>query len=111
MRYHVEILPRAVTDLRSIALWWSEHHSTEKAARWLTGIEAAITGLSNRPDLHPKAVEADLFPFEVRELLFGVRRKKTHRVLFAIRENAVRVYAVRHLAQDVITADELGLAD
>ena len=108
MKYQIEMLPRAIAELRSIVLWWSDHHSTEQAARWLIGMEAAIAGLSNHPEQHPSAFEADSFPFEVRELHYGVKRRKTHRVLFAIRDDIVRVYSIRHLAQDILNADDLG---
>lgn len=109
MKYQVEMLPRAIAEVRSIMLWWSDHHSTEQATRWLSGIEAAIATLSTHPEQHASAFEADSFPFEVRELHYGIKRKKTHRMLFAIRQNVVRVYSVRHLAQDRLTADDLGL--
>ncbi len=110
MKYQVQILPRAVSELRSTVRWWSEHHSAEQARRWLIGIEAAIQGLSDQPEKHPAAIEADVFPFDVRELRFGVRARKTHRVLFAIHGDLVRVYSVRHLAQDSVTVDDLGLS-
>ena len=109
MKYQIEMLPRAIAELRSIVLWWSDHHSKEQAARWLIGMETAIAGLSNHPEQYPSAFEADSFPFEVRELHYGIKRRKTHRVLFAIRQDVVRVYSIRHLAQDILTADDLGL--
>jgi plasmid stabilization system protein ParE len=109
MKYQIEMLPRAIAELRSIVLWWAEHHSSEQAGRWLIGIEAAIGDLANHPEQHSLAIEADSFPFEVRELHYGVKRRKTHRVLFTIREDVVRVYSVRHLAQDVLTAEDIGL--
>lgn len=109
MKYDVEMLPRAIAELRSIVLWWSEHHSMEQAGRWMIGMEAAIAGLSNHPDRHPLAIEAESFPFEVRELRFGVKGRKTHRVLFAIRDDVVRVYSVRHLAQDMLSAEDFGI--
>ena len=46
----------------------------------------------------------DLF-FEIREMLFGVGRRKTHRAVFRIRKDRVVVYAIRHLAQDALTSE------
>lgn len=83
----------------------------EQAGRWLIGIDSVITALAHRPERHPLAQESDRFPFEVRELRYGVRGRKTHRVLFAIREDVVRIYSVRHLAQDFVTAEDLGIAE
>ena len=109
MKYTVEILPRAIAELLSIVLWWAEHRSTEQAGRWILRIEAAITGLADHPEWHPPAIEGDRFSFEVREMHVGLNRSKTHRVLFAIRDDIVRIYSVRHLAQDFLTAEEIGL--
>jgi plasmid stabilization system protein ParE len=109
MKYTVEILPRAIAELRSIVLWWAEHRSTEQAGRWMLQIEAEIAGLADHPERHPPAIEGDRFSFEVREMHVGLNRSKTHRVLFAIRDDVVRIYSVRHLAQDFLTAEEIGL--
>jgi len=43
----------------------------------------------------------------MHELHYGVGRKKTHRAIFAIRSHRVVIYAIRHLAQDDLTADDL----
>ena len=83
----------------------------EQAGRWLIAIDAVITGLENRPERYPLAQESDQFPFAVQELQFGLSGRKTHRVLFAIRGVVVRVYSVRHLAQDFVTAEDLGIAE
>ena len=109
MKHTVEILPRAIAELRSIVLWWAEHRSTEQAGRWMIEMEAAIAGLSDHPERHPPAIESDRFSFEVREMRFGLNRSKTHRVLFAVRDDVVRIYSVRHLAQDFLTAEDIGL--
>jgi plasmid stabilization system protein ParE len=109
MKYTVEILPRAIAELRSTVLWWAEHRSTEQTGRRMLRIEAAIAGLADHPERHPPAIEGDRFSFEVREMHVGLNRSKTHRVLFAIRDDVVRIYSVRHLAQDFLTAEEIGL--
>jgi plasmid stabilization system protein ParE len=89
--------------------WWVEHRSTEQAGRWMLGIEYAIAGLADHPERHPLAIEGDRFSFEVRELHVGLNRSKTHRVLFAVRDDVARIYSVRHLAQDFLTAEDMGL--
>lgn len=75
------MLPRAITVLRSIVLWWAEHRSTEQAGRSMIEMEMHV----------------------------GLNRSKTHRVLFAARDDVVRIYSVRHLAQDFLTAEDIGL--
>ena len=109
MKYTVEMLPRAIAELRATVLWWAEHRSTEQAGRWMIEMEAAIADLSDHPERHPIAVEGDRFLFEVREMHFGLHRSKTHHVLFAVRGDVVRIYSVRHLAQDFLTAEDIGL--
>jgi len=70
-------------------------------------IESAIGGLAMDPDKHPAASESNQFTLDLQELRFGLRNSKTHRVVFAIRGNTVRIYAVRHLAQDFLTQEDI----
>jgi hypothetical protein len=42
---------------------------------------------------------AGAFDFELLQMLFGLSGKRTHRVLFAIHDHRIVVYAARHLAQ------------
>jgi hypothetical protein len=53
-----------------------------------------------------RAVESDIFPEEVRQLLYG-KSKNIYRVLFAIRDTTVYVLYVRHSARSPLTADDL----
>ncbi|MFV2067987.1 MAG: type II toxin-antitoxin system RelE/ParE family toxin [Pirellulales bacterium] len=105
MTYRVIVLPRAERQLYEIALWWSENRSPEQAFRWLDGFEAAIAGLAESPDTYGIAREQELydFPFTVRQLLYGVEQKPTHRAIFEIHGDTVYVHAIRHLAQDEVT--------
>jgi plasmid stabilization system protein ParE len=103
----VLILPRAEEQLLASALWWSEHHSADQASRWLDGFESAIAGLSVDPERLQLAPENPLFPFEVRQLLYGLRARKTHRAVFEIRGEEVIVFAVRHLHQRDISPEDV----
>ncbi len=107
MTYAVVILPRAKAQLLEQALWWSENRSAEQAFRWLAGFEAKLASLAENPQRCGVARESDAFDFVLRELHFGLgRRKATHRAVFEIRDNAVLVHSVRHLAQrDLTTGD------
>jgi hypothetical protein len=53
------------------------------------------------------ARELRKFAFDLRESLFGVRRRPTHRVLFRIVVDVVEILAVRHVAQDDIELEDL----
>ena len=109
MTYRVIVLPRAELQLYDAALWWSRNRSPEQACRWLGGFEAAIAGLAKTPDKHCIARENQLyeFPFTVRQLLYGVSGKPTHRAVFEIRDDTVYVHAIRHLAQDDVTPSSI----
>lgn len=105
MRYQVELTPQARIELYNSALWWAEHRSRDQAARWLVKFETALRQLKQRPERWPFAQENGIIPFEIREMHFGIGRRKTHRAVFRIRDDRVVVYAVRHFAQDSLTAD------
>jgi plasmid stabilization system protein ParE len=43
----------------------------------------------------------------LKQLLFGIGRRATHRVVFIIENNQVTVLRVRHSAQDALTLEDL----
>lgn len=87
--------------------WWASQRSLEQADRWFRGILAAIDEIPENPLRYAKHSESDRFPFEVRETLFGVGRRPTHRVLFTIRPDCVYVLSILHVAQDAIGLEDL----
>jgi plasmid stabilization system protein ParE len=101
MRYTVIITDPARDQLLEIARWWAENRSGEQAIRWYDGFCDALQSLTNSPEKHRLARENALFKDELRELYYGLSRR-THRAIFRIDGDVVRVVAVRHLAQDDI---------
>ena len=108
MNYEVIVLRRAELDLNRNALWWAEHRDVDQALRWLDEFMAAIDTLVSNPERHALVREDELFPFPVRQLVFGVGSKPTHRAVFSVEGEKVLVYTIRHLAQDDLTADDIG---
>ena len=106
MTFQVKLLPRAALQLHESALWWAERHSTVQAVEWLERFEAALRSLAQDPDRWNLAAESAIVGLDIREMTFGMKRTKTHRAVFGIRHNEVIVYAIRHLAQDQLTADD-----
>lgn len=106
MRYRVRISDRAKVQLFEAAEWWANHRSLSEAADWLVGFESLIEGLGVDPDRHPLAPEAARYGTELRQIHYGLSRKKTHRAIFEVRANEVLIHAIRHLAQDDV--DVLG---
>jgi plasmid stabilization system protein ParE len=86
----------ADSEIESIGWWWAEHRSAQQAARWVDGILKAIEALEN-----------DRLPFDTRQLLFGLGRRPTHRVLFTIRPECVYVLTVLHVSQDAVDLERI----
>jgi plasmid stabilization system protein ParE len=100
MRYIVVTTERAAREIEDATAWWARERSVEQAERWYQGIRAAIAGLATSPERWAIAAERERFPYELRELHFGLGSKPTHRVLFTIVGNTVLVVTVRHAAQN-----------
>lgn len=106
MSYRVNITGPAKQDIRHSVDWWSEHRSSEEADRWYLGIYDAMRSLSQMPHRFGRADEQELADEEVRQMGFGLGRRLTHRVVYAVIEDQVIVYRVRSVYQD-----KLGLRD
>lgn len=103
----VVVTEQAAREIEVIAEWWAHERSVEQAERWYTGIRQAITTLAEQPERCPLATEHLDFHYELREELFGVSSRPTHRIVFTIVKQTVVVLAVRHGAQDVIRPGEI----
>ncbi len=106
MTFRVVILPRAKRQLYESALWWADNRSSDQAIRWLAGFEEILSTLQDDPHRFALAPEDDAFSFAVRQLLYGLGQKKTHRAVFEVRNDQVLVHAIRHLAQDDLVPDD-----
>jgi plasmid stabilization system protein ParE len=110
MTYRVTNTRRVERELEKIASWYFERSGSQDVAdAWILSYRAAASTLEKDPERHPLAREDVSFDFEVRELLFGSGRKKTHRILFRIdkADSSVVVVGVRHVAQRDFTAHDL----
>ena len=72
MTYTVITTERAAQEIEDSAAWCVENWSVEQADRWYQGIRAAISGLASSAESRPIAAENDSFPYEIRELHFGL---------------------------------------
>lgn len=106
MKYQVDLTARAERDRDEAFAWYQQHYSPSFAARWYDGLTRVINSLSREPLRCGMARENDKFPFEVRELLFGSRRRK-HRILFTLHDDLVLVLHIRHSARQDLTEDDL----
>jgi plasmid stabilization system protein ParE len=106
MRYEVVVTERACQQLDSGCEWYAAQ-SPELAAEWYNGFIDALLGLEHNPERFGFAHESQRVGLPIRELLDGIGRRKTHRGLFAVRPDRVVIYAIRHVAQQDVTADDL----
>jgi plasmid stabilization system protein ParE len=97
----------AKRDIQGAYEWWAENRSAEQAGRWYAGIHDAIKSLLNMPERCSWATETDLLAQGIRQLLFGLGRRATHRIVFTIEANKVVVLRVRHASQDALSLDDL----
>ena len=97
--FKVLINATAESDIQSAADWWKQNRSAQQAEHWYDGIFAAIKTLSENPGRCSLAAENEHTKREIRQLLFGVSKKPTHRVLFYLDGNSVVVIRVLHTAQ------------
>jgi plasmid stabilization system protein ParE len=105
MTFQVELTPVAEAQIEQSYQWYRDRNP-EFADRWFRGLMNTIATLQENPQRCTLAVEYEIFPEEVRQLLFG-KSKNIYRVLFTIRDITVYVLYVCHSAQAPFTLDEL----
>ncbi len=106
MPHAIDVTPRATADIRAALAWLTSRSSPSVAARWHTGILAAVRSLAAHPDRHPLADEAADLGIDLRALLYG-RRRGVYRILFTIDGSVVHIHCVRHAAQDQLKAGDV----
>ena len=107
MKSRVVLHDRAKQFLWDARRWWAENRSAEQAEQWNEGFLSALESLDHHPERCPFAPERASFPYEVRELYYGLGDRPTHRALFTIRPEMVYVLTIRHLSQKPVTPDDL----
>ncbi|NEP00956.1 MAG: type II toxin-antitoxin system RelE/ParE family toxin [Symploca sp. SIO2E9] len=105
MTFQVEITPIAEAQIEQAYQWYRERNP-QFADSWFRGLMNAIATLQKKPRRCTLAVEHEIFPEELRQLIYG-KSKNIYRVLFTIRETTVYVLYLRHSAQAPLTLDDL----
>lgn len=95
MTFRVETTAQAENDADAILEWLLSQHSGETGERWFQALENAIASLEEFPKRCGLAPESRVFPFEVRQLLYG-HKPHTYRILFTIQHRTVYVLHIRH---------------
>jgi toxin ParE1/3/4 len=99
MKYRIELIAAAKSDLREIFCYVEQHDSPERADQLVDGIEQAIIALAVMPERghYPPELEAIRIR-EFREIHF-----KPYRIVYAIHENKVVVHCVLDGRRDMQT--------
>lgn len=105
-RFEVRFTRRATAAFDE-ALQWYEARSLDAAHKWVAAVELALDRLERDPHRYPRAAEDGLLPAPIHQYAFGGGRKLTHRMVYAIRPDAVVVHSIRHLSQDALSLDDL----
>ena len=107
MTFEVVLTTKAHEQLETAHAWWAQHRSANQAARWYNEFANALVILSENPERWPLSAERGAFPFEIRDLHFGVGSRPTHLAVFTIRDGLILVLAIRHLAQRALETDDV----
>lgn len=105
-RYEVKFTGNAVNDFQLISTWYAAK-SIVAEAKWIAAVEKALDLLERNPLQFARVLDADLQSLHLQQFNLGVGRRLTHRMVFAIRPKKVVVYAIRHLSQAELTADDI----
>jgi plasmid stabilization system protein ParE len=95
MAYRVEITAEAEHDAEAILEWLLAQHAGDTGTLWFNSLASAIESLTEFPERCPRAPENILFPFEVRQLLYG-QAPHVYRILFTIENDIVYLLHIRH---------------
>ena len=106
--YHVVTLPTAEADVETLFQDKAERSETN-ALRFLAEFAGLIERLEQAPRATPIAYEDRFFDETIRDAYFGKPKRRRHRALTLIRDDAVYILRVRAPGQDWLTAEELRL--
>lgn len=94
MSYRIVLEDLADTDIDDTYRWMTQH-SQDKATLWYFDVLERIETLKNNPFRCPLAPENDLFPEEIRQLIFH-----QYRILFTVRDEEIHILRVWHSRRD-----------
>lgn len=105
MKFRVEVTESAQEQIEKYYNWYQESIPSF-AAPWLDKLFETLDTLKQFPNRCQLAPEHDEFREEVRQLLYG-KRRKAYRILFTLQNDTVYVLYVRHHAEARLTAEEI----
>lgn len=101
MAFRIRITPEAELDAEEILVWLKKQGAGGAGLRWYQGLDEAIASLSIMPERGALALENEEFSFELRQLLYGKRRR--YRILYTIEGDMVFILRIRRPGQQPIS--------
>jgi plasmid stabilization system protein ParE len=101
MTFRVETTAAAEQEADAILDWLLSQHAGDVCTRWFLALRDAIASLSQFLDRCALAPESAIFPFEVRQLLYGLA-PHVYRILFMTRDETVYILHIRHGRRQLI---------
>ena len=99
MKYEVLISQAAQQEAKPITIGGPRTGRPSKRPHDSTNFIKAAFSLEENPDRSTFAPENGRFPYEVRQLNFGIGHKPTHRIVYTVRSKEIVILHVRHSAQ------------
>lgn len=96
---------RAARSLEA-TIWWVVNDLSNKPIAGTPEFAKRSTRLQSSLSVAVLQRNGD-FPYDLRELHFGLRSRPSHRVLFTITGTTVIVLTVRHVAQQAVQPNDL----
>lgn len=109
-RYQLNVLRRAEFDLDRIFGWLAER-SPQGAVSWYRAYDDAVESLRENPERCTRALEAEMFAHDIRQMVFQTALGRSYRVLFVVRSDIVHILTVRGPGQDLLQQGNLELPD
>ncbi|WP_204103179.1 MULTISPECIES: type II toxin-antitoxin system RelE/ParE family toxin [Spirulina sp. CCY15215] len=104
MVFQVRISRKAEIEIE-VAYEWLKKRNANTADRWFRGLMNKLATLQDKPQRCAFAIENEIFPEEVRQLLYG-KRNNVYRILFVIRDDTVYIIHIRHSKQAPLTVQD-----
>lgn len=105
--FQVIVTEDAERDIQSHYEWWRDNRSPKQALEWYERILVEFQTLRHLPERCPQAPEATMLGRNLRQLLFTIGHRITHRVIFLFELDTVTVVRVRHVAQDALSSESI----
>ncbi len=93
-RYRAIISPEAQRAIEA-SFEYIHCNSPRNAIKWVEGLYEAVDTLETMPERCGLIRENEAFDVDMRELLY-----QSHRIIFTVNEEVVRIVFVRHAARD-----------